>query len=254
MKLSEAKHYLLTGTASIAVAPIVGMAGMSAANAADLPVKAPPAPPPVAAPSWAGWYIGLNIGGGSERNYFNDIGTDAVRQTDVNTNHSGSFFTGGAQIGYNWQNGNFVYGFEGDFSGLSKSSGTHVKNQTTSVNCCTYGSHVSWIATLRGRLGITIGDGNTLLYGTGGLAIGHVSAQVDETYYSEPIIDYSSTRVGWAAGGGIERIIAPHWTIGLEALYTDLGSYTKTVPADGKCCTTIHDRVLIGRAKLNYKF
>lgn len=252
MKLSEAKGYLLAGTASVAVAPIVGMAGMSAANAADLPVKAPPAPPPIAAPSWAGWYIGLNIGGGSERNYFNDIGSNAVNQTDVNTNHSGSFFIGGAQIGYNWQNGNFVYGVEGDFSGLSKPGGTYVIN--ASNQCCTYGSHIPWLATVRGRLGVTIGDGETLLYGTGGLAIGHVSAHVDETFYSEPIIDYSSTRVGWTVGGGIERMITPHWTIALEGLYADLGSYTKTVPADGKCCTTIHDRALIGRAKLNYKF
>jgi len=32
------------------------------AYAADMPVKAPAAPPP--APTWTGWYIGINGGGG----------------------------------------------------------------------------------------------------------------------------------------------------------------------------------------------
>jgi outer membrane immunogenic protein len=32
------------------------------AYAADMPLKAPPAAPP--APTWTGWYIGINGGGG----------------------------------------------------------------------------------------------------------------------------------------------------------------------------------------------
>jgi outer membrane immunogenic protein len=245
MKLSKAKSYLLTRTAGIAVAPMIGMAGASVANSADMAVKAPP-PPPVAAPSWAGLYIGLNAGGASEQSYYND--PNASNYTP--STRSASVFIGGAQIGYNWQSGNFVYGLEGDFSGLSKPSSTYFGDNANDSNT-SYGSHVPWLATVRGRLGVTVGDGNTLLYGTGGAAIARVTARQTEGSSVEAH-DYSSTRVGWAAGGGIERMIAPHWTVGVEGLFVDLGSYSQG--ANGKCCATVHDKLLIGRFKLNYKF
>jgi opacity protein-like surface antigen len=68
--------------------------------------------------------------------------------------------------------------------------------------------------------------------------------------------NYSSTRTGWAAGAGIERMIAPHWTIGVEGLFADFGNFTKTSGADvgAKCCVAVHDKVFLCRAKLNYKF
>jgi outer membrane immunogenic protein len=255
MNLSKAKNYLLTGTAGIAVAPMLGMAGASVANAADMAVKAPP-PAPVAAPSWAGWYIGVNVGGAGQRSYFFD--PDIQNGVATPGTRNGSSFIGGGQIGYNWQSGNFVYGLEGDFSGLSRPTGTYFRNtRFGSPNCCTYGSHVPWLATVRGRLGVTVGDGNTLLYGTGGVAIGRVKAMANEAGQfgpGSPLNDYSATRVGWAAGGGIERMIAPHWTVGLEGLFADLGSYTKASSAEGKCCATVHNKLLIGRFKINYKF
>jgi outer membrane immunogenic protein len=104
---------------------------------------------------------------------------------------------------------------------------------------------------------MTLGDPNTLLYATGGLAVGHVKASGNELFFGE-YNDYSSTRVGWAAGGGIERMIAPHWTVGLEGLFVDLGSYrassTGASTDSGKCCATVHNNMVIGRLKLNYKF
>lgn len=259
MKLSKMKGYLLTGTASAALAPLVGIAANAPASAADMALKAP-RPAPIAAPSWAGWYIGVNIGGASQGSNYNDAnGPGGFNEYDQQWRH-GSSVIGGGQIGYNWQAGNIVYGLEGDFSGLSKPNGTYFLNTRSagSAGCCTYGSHVPWLATVRGRLGVTVGDGNTLLYGTGGLAIGRVKASANEQGDfgpGSPFNDYSSTRVGWAAGAGIERMIAPHWTIGVEALFADLGSYTKASSADsGKCCATVHNTLAIGRFKLNYKF
>jgi len=254
MKLSKTKAYLLTGTASAALAPLVGIAVNAPASAADMALKAP-RPAPIAAPSWAGWYIGVNIGGASQGSNFDDPDDN----TYVNQWRHGSSFIGGGQIGYNWQAGNIVYGLEADFSGLSKPNGTYFLNTNSpgATGCCTYGSHVPWLATVRGRLGVTVGDGNTLLYGTGGLAIGRVKASSNEQGQfgpGSPFNDYSTTRVGWAAGGGIERMIAPHWTIGVEALFADLGSFTKASSAEGKCCATVHNTLAIGRFKLNYKF
>jgi len=37
---------------------------------------------------------------------------------------------------------------------------------------------------------------------------------------------FSNTRVGWTAGGGIEWLFAPNWSVKAEYLYYDLGSVT----------------------------
>jgi len=76
------------------------------ALAADLPSKvAPPvfAPEPVS--SWAGLYAGSFVGG--------MLGSLSTRQS---ASASGTAFGGtvGTLVGYNWQNGAFVYGLEGD--------------------------------------------------------------------------------------------------------------------------------------------
>ena len=244
MNLSKIKSGVLTGAAGAAVAPMVALAGGSAADAADLALKAPP---PVVAPSWAGFYIGANIGGGSEGSYFNDPAPILPSWRD------GGVLIGGGQIGYNWQQGTFVYGLEADFSGLTK-PGSLFFHSTTANPIPTYGSSISWLSTVRGRLGVTVGDGNTLLYGTGGAAFGRVHAFANEMPSYKAYNDYSSTRVGWAAGGGIERMISPHWTIGLEGLFVDLGSYTKASSDGGKCCAIVHNTVGIGRLRLDYKF
>ncbi len=35
---------------------------------------------------------------------------------------------------------------------------------------------------------------------------------------------FSNTQTGWTAGGGLEWMIAPNWSLKAEALYYDLGS------------------------------
>ena len=246
MTLSKAKSYLLTGTAG-AVVPMLGMAGGSVATAADMAVKAPPPPPPVVA-SWTGCYIGGNIGVAGEHNFFttDNLTADFGQQ---NT-HNGSAFIGGGQAGCNWQSGKWVFGIEGDYSGLTKSN-TYYFGQGPSNFNDTYGSHVSWMATARGRVGYAIDDGLTMLYLTGGAAWAGIKAsQVN----GSTTFDYSTTRTGWVVGGGVERIIFPHWTLGVEALYADFGTYHNAGTPEGKCCSTVHDRVAVGRVKLNFKF
>lgn len=252
--MSKAKGYFLSGAAGLALVPVMGMAG-PAANAADMKLKAPPAPLPVAAPTWAGWYIGVSAGGASQHSEYSNP-TDAPFSIGSG---SGSSFIGGGHIGYNWQQGTFVYGLEADVSGLSKPSGTYFQNSAspTASNCCTYGSHVSWMTTVRGRLGMTVGDGNTLLYATGGVAFGRVNGVGDEFQQfgsSSPRNDYSSTRTGWVAGGGIERMLMPNVIIGLEGLFADFGNFSATSSDGGKCCANIHNTLAIGRARLSFKF
>jgi hypothetical protein len=85
MNMSKAKGYFLSGTAGIAIAPLMGMALAPAANAADLKLKAPPAPLPVAAPTWAGWYIGVSAGGASQHSEYSNPTVNAMVGTSPRT-------------------------------------------------------------------------------------------------------------------------------------------------------------------------
>jgi len=98
--------------------------------------------------------------------------------------------------------------------------------------------------------GGTVGNGINGVYATGGLAIGGVENKIrfpTFTAYSD-----TKTRVGWTIGGGVEHMWTPNWTIGLEALFVDLGraNADKTL---GKT-TKFSNQAVIGRVKLNYKF
>ena len=241
MVSANMKVQMLNGATGVFLAPLVGIASVSTAGAADLPSRKAPVVAPVMLPSWAGLYAGINVGVGSQHSSDNF--------PDWQGSRTGTSFVGGGQIGYNWQQGTFVYGLEADISGLSK---PHTYYQDP--NGPTYGSHVSWMSTVRARLGVTVGDGNTLLYATGGLAVGAVSAHSNELPTWNADNGYSKTRAGWTIGAGVEHKLNANWSVGLEGLFADLGKYRAASTDGGKCCSTIHNTVLLGRLKLNYKF
>src|SRR5258705_10039035 len=104
----KSKGFLLAAAATGAAAFAPG------AMAADMPLKAAPMVVPPAA-SWAGWYVGVHAGVNWQQAH-NANGYSGFQGTD-RTDSTG--FIGGGQIGYNWQNGNFVFGIEADGSWLS---------------------------------------------------------------------------------------------------------------------------------------
>src|SRR5262245_34347830 len=124
--------------AAIAAASIVLGSG-SSGNAADLPVKARPLPPPIM--SWTGVYIGAHVGAGWGTLEGETIGGAFVfGQGTVNG------FIGGGQVGFNWQAGPIVVGIEADAS-ASGIKGT---------NPCIIGffvcqNKVEWTGTVAGR-------------------------------------------------------------------------------------------------------
>jgi outer membrane immunogenic protein len=67
---------------------------------------------------------------------------------------------------------------------------------------------------------------NVLIYATGGLAYGDVSYSANKNYPSsnQYPTSVSTTKVGWALGGGVEYAISKCWTVKAEYLYMDLGS------------------------------
>jgi outer membrane immunogenic protein len=238
------KGYLLASAGSLASVALAG----GAAQAADLPIKPiPAAPVAVAAPSWAGWYIGGNIGIVHQQatNSANNYGYE-VATANVSSNN----FGGGGQIGYNWQSGNYVFGLEGDITGVAGNGGKTISTTGRGKN---FSSSITWLSTLRFRTGLAVGD--TLVYATGGLAVGEVKNALNFQFngYS---VSQSQTRVGWTIGGGVEHMLWDHhWTVGLEGLYVDLGQSTVngTGPATG-WQANFQNQAIIGRLKLNYKF
>ena len=154
-------------------------------------------PAPYSAFSWAGPYLGANIGG--QFASVSNSGADPIG------------FMGGLQVGYNWQSGQFVYGVEGDiqFSGADDTNGGRKFSNP-------------WFGTVRGRLGYAW-TSNMLLYATGGLAYGEGKLEtlgVSETH----------SHFGWTVGVGGEMALAQNWSVKVEYLFINLSDerYTLT--------------------------
>jgi len=241
--------------------------------AADLPMKAPApmAPPPL---SWTGWYVGLNAGyswGRSSIDYAQDVSTffGSPGPLALSTTLSPQSFIGGGQLGFNYQSGVWVLGFETDIAWRNRSeSASFVLN--TFNDTLTLTDNQRWVGTVRGRLGYTPAS-NWLLYATGGLAYGnfeHSFTQFCDVGCAQTqVISNSTTRVGWTVGGGVEFAFGRNWSLGAEYLYMDFGKDTLSVAAGGippipvpgmttfpATTVTFHDTSHVARLKLNYRF
>jgi outer membrane immunogenic protein len=229
------KGFLIATSAGFAAAAVPG------AQAADMPIKAPRYIEPAA--SWAGWYIGAHAGVAWQNTQADTVDPQYGFSLG-NTSASKTGFIGGGQIGYNWQNGNFVFGVEGDFSGLTSKTSAGFPGYDTVLE-----SRIRWLSTVRSRFGLAVG--NTMAYMTAGVAIGGVKSSINNVFER---FNYSSskTKVGWTVGGGVEHMLSRNWTVGLEALFVDLGK--TSVRADNVKTTRFSNQAVIGRVKLNYKF
>ncbi len=223
------------------LALIVGLAASAAlassADAADLGgarrAKAPPPPPPppieeVASFSWSGLYVGAHLGYG-----WTDIDWQEVPA--FNGGHDGDGALAGAQIGYNWQSGRFVYGVEADISSLWIDGGNA---------CCSH--EMSWLYSVRGRLGLTGYDNRTLYYVTGG------GAWADIDYAS--VGTHSNNHFGWVIGGGIERALTPNMTARIEYLYYDFDDASGGGTLVPGSAVNLDPSMHTVRLGLNYKF
>ncbi len=258
----------------------------SPALAADLPLKAP-AVPVLAPPSWTGLYVGLNAGvdwahsdpstsascvaaPGFGISYFNC--TEAAQASAAGTGRmSSSGFTGGGQIGYNWQINSLVLGAEADFEAFhGKASRTTSGIYSTTPTSFTVTSSVNatWLFTARARLGWALSN-DVLLYGTGGLALTDLSATNSFTDGGiAPLMPAvgnwtaSKTQAGWTAGGGVEWAFAKNWSLKAEYLYVHFDAITASgVVKDsngfgyGSAISTSTDlSAHIARGGINYRF
>ena len=199
------------------LAIVVSILALSAvsASAADMAPRYTKAPPMVASVyDWSGGYLGIEGGGGLGRSNQTDPG--------IRVSYDGRYSVDGGLLGgtfgYNWQNGRWVFGLEGDYSWSDMSGRSDVCGASSGIpHPC--GTKLDSLGTFRGRVGQAVGmNGNWLLYATGGLAVGDVHGWDSFTPASG-----SEFRAGWTVGAGVETSFAPHWTAKLEYLYVDLG-------------------------------
>jgi outer membrane immunogenic protein len=222
------------------------------ALAADLPVKAAPAP----LFSWTGWYGGFNVGGDWGRTRQRDLDgwdctgcVNTVRPDGIN---------GGVQLGYNWQSGSFVAGIEGDVGYLGF-HGNHLDTSPVITPDTRTIARGGFDATIRGRLGIAAD--RSLLYLTGGAIFADVGAGVfDNSTVNTPgllnLTQRTGMQTGWVLGGGYEYAFSNQWSLKLEYLHFDLGSKTITEfsPPAGNFRFDVKTNGDIVRVGLNYKF
>ena len=263
------------------------------AMSADMPTKVPASKAPVAvAPSWTGFYAGLNAGYGWKNDDTAPLTGDGgglgsliiAASSSPQATNSPSGFIGGGQLGYSWQISTIALaGIEADIQY------SHVRDSNISFNQLpSFGgspvtpipsSHdLKWFGTLRGRLGIVAAD-RLLFFVTGGLAYGGVDASASfnlsppfggiggggttVTCIGQVCYAGSSCRTaaGWTIGGGVEYLYTNNWSLKAEYLYMDLGSHDVvmlplSILAGGPTSMTAHfqDRFNIVRVGLNYKF
>jgi outer membrane immunogenic protein len=249
------------------------------AAAADLPVKARPALPPIVTVyNWSGCYIGGNAGG-KWATTRDDVLVGAVPGSPAVTSSfdraTGSTFLGGGQVGCNWQapGSNWVFGVEGDADWHRWTVG---RTQPVTVSPLVVGDTFDvtsrWQASFRGRVGYAWD--RWMLYATGGLAI--TEARVGSnfpifvgavTFPATSAVD-TKTLLGATVGGGLEYAITNNWSVGVEGRYSWYGNQTfsggtvAAVPVVGAVPTflfapvtrTVRLDTVEVTGRLNYKF
>jgi outer membrane immunogenic protein len=220
--------------------------------------------------AWTGFYVGVNAGYSWGEATADVSGTVVISGVPIegSASRSGDVngWLGGGQIGYNWQSQRWVYGIEADFQG----TGQDGEVSACFDSACAKASYdLDWFGTVRGRVGYLL-QPRALIYLTGGLAYGHLSADFSASHPSIGTVSISdsATKAGWVIGGGLEWALSGNWMLRAEYLYMDLGTMrtklgpiSETIPngefpidvsASGTVRTDFTDQIF--RLGVSYKF
>jgi outer membrane immunogenic protein len=220
---------------------LTSVVAIASANAADMYVPGPVGPGGYKdapwAPTWAGFYLGVHVGGA----WGNDHGT-VIDSNPVDTTHSftldSSGVFGGGQLGYNFQRGNVVFGIEADFGDMdlsAKASNSKIVN-TIPFETTTSGG---FYGDVTGRLGYSFGS--ALLYAKGGFAFLEGDAKVHTVNPAFFIPETSASAfTGWTVGGGLEYALTPAWSVKAEYLHFDFGNERSATTINTECCSYDH--------------
>jgi outer membrane immunogenic protein len=211
---------------------------------------------------------------------------------DMNKSNTQDGFIGGAQFGYNYQgfmSPNLVLGIETDIQGAGirgesvsygASSGTLRPadaaanvNGVNAAGVTNVQSGVDYLGTIRGRIGY-LWTPTLLVYGTGGFAYGGAYANVTQSanvmlqdhnfpQFGQGYLGWgqglsgggrqSQLLTGWTAGGGLEWMFMPNWSLKGEATYWDLGRMNVSTSTFGLAPTPVYTNSIgWGRTSVSY--
>ena len=235
------------------------------ASAADLPVKAMLSPAPVW--SWTGFYGGLHVGAGWGTTETTLTGFSVVPPVIPPiafslpfAQNSRSGFLGGAQAGYNWQSGLFVFGVQADIAGMD------VKGTTPCLVILSCTAKSDWLATVSGRVGAVVLD-RGLIYAKGGAAWMNTNRTVNLPVFGglgaiNEITNKDTTTWGWLVGMGTEWMITRNWTAFVEYNYIEFDKKADTLlinpaltaPLRVNVNTDMVNKLSVAKVGVNYKF
>jgi outer membrane immunogenic protein len=238
-----------TAIGIVAIAAMIGAPAM----AADMPLKAPPAPPPVVY-DWTGFYLGgfdsFNVNHSTASTPPPGVpgGTHTGAVGIVNSGWGGGVTAGAnLQVGRNW-----LIGVEADIGSLGGNRFFRDWDEIANM-----GSHPNWAATVRARTGFVTGP--SLLYVTGGVAFVNVTDSFGGNDAGATIIPATSSRTtqtGAVIGAGIETKLSRNWSAKTEYEYIDGGHHSfqsNVFGVTGTPTVFYHDYQVI-KSGLNYRF
>jgi len=240
------KKILLATIGSVA---LLGMA--VPAFAADMAVKARPAPVVVPIYDWTGFYIGANGGWGRSHSCWDFVTLAGPVFSDGCRDRSGGML--GGQIGYRWQSNQFVFGLEaqGDWADLN-STRVSLLDPTLSTRVKTDG-----IGLFTGQIGWAWNA--ALLYVKGGAAVTGNRFDIFDTPTGIGLVSSSATRWGGTLGVGFEYGFTPNWSFGAEYNHLWMGTANNSFTAvDPRLVGILNNRISqdvdIFTLRINYRF
>jgi outer membrane immunogenic protein len=212
-------------------------------------VKAPVAPAPIF--TWTGFYIGAH-GGGAWSKW---TGIDPTDPLAVWSSVDASGGIVGGQIGGNYQISNFVVGLEGTgaWSSVTLNAGGPFGGGA--------GFNLSlkndYIATVAGRFGVAFD--HVLLYAKGGAAFTRDKYNANNGLAGALAGSASGAfnRTGWLAGGGVEWMFMPNWSVRAEYNYLGFGTVTEQPVTTGNLAASpanVKLNIQTGTVGVNYHF
>lgn len=223
-------------------------AQVSSANSAEFEPR-----PLAASPSWTGAYFGLFTSGDVLRTSAKSVvvcgaagflcnpalypANGALLSETASGSRTAAAISMGAAAGHNWGAGPFVLGVETDLS--ARHARTRSGGQVASLNAglvnpggvpvvasISAKAHITWLGTLRARVGIPISP-MFLVFATGGVAVAGATisnAYSDDWAFNGGAIGGArvrSNRLGLVYGGGVEIGLGDHWKLKAEHLHID---------------------------------
>ena len=189
----------------------------TSAFAADAIMSVPSAPaaaPVASAYNWSGFYVGAF--GGVTTGDYDFSGTDGVDTLDLSV--SGSGFLGGAQIGYDQQFGQFVFGAVADIAATNHEA--EITAAVPGFGAVQAESTLKYLGTVRASAGFAMDD--LLIYAHGGYAYGETEQTLSATGIGSVSTD-NDVKHGFAVGAGVEYAVTDTISFQTEYSYTDLG-------------------------------